>query len=290
MFGLVGSNGAGKTTTLGIVAGLIRPDRGCCRVLGPGPFDPCRQSGRMGLLPQDAQVPRAARVSGLLAFYARLQGMAETNIPAAVEKVLERVQLCDRGRAAFHTLSHGMKRRVLIAQAFLGDPELILLDEPLSGLDPRAMVRVRELMALRRGDQTVLISSHNLHEMERLCDRVAFIENGKCLRQDAMDAVTHRLQVIRYDLAPCDASRVDCDRLRALLPEAEICLEPETHRLLCRFASAVLPGRNVNRVILQHLLAARVDVCAVLPGQDLEEAYLEQSAGNAAGSGTRGVP
>src|SRR5690606_35874431 len=98
------------------------------------------------------------------------------------------------------TLSHGMRRRVSIAQALLGKPELVLLDEPTSGLDPELVVRMREVFASHRGKRTLIVSSHNLLELEALCDHVVFIERGRCARAGSMADVTEQGLVMRYEL------------------------------------------------------------------------------------------
>lgn len=168
IFGLVGSNGAGKTTTaLCVGAGLLRIRSGSVNLLGGGPFRPRLHRGRIALLPQDAAFPGHARVDDLLAFYGRLQGIAGGEIKRAVDSVLEWVYLSDRKRSTIRALSHGMRRCVTIAQAFLGHPELILLDEPLNGLEPLEVVNIRNLIRERKGRQTIVISSHLLKEVER---------------------------------------------------------------------------------------------------------------------------
>ena len=143
IFGLVGSNGAGKTTLMSVAAGLVRPCDGLVNVLGDGPFNPERHRGRLSLLPQDSHLPFYARISDLLSYYARLQGLTGSAVETAVKDVLEQVHLGDRARAKIRALSHGMLRRVAVAQALLGNPELIFLDEPMSGLDPAEVLNLR---------------------------------------------------------------------------------------------------------------------------------------------------
>ena len=182
ILGLVGPNGAGKTTWMMSVAGLVRVDSGRIALLGSGPFDAAVHSGRLAILPQDSELPLEATVFGFLYGLARLQGMSAGKARAAVEDVLVAVNLTDRAKVSIRSLSHGMRKRLMAAQCFLGDPELILLDEPMNGLDPEETVRLRELILRKKGERTVVISSHNLADLERLCTHVAFVADGRVRR------------------------------------------------------------------------------------------------------------
>lgn len=273
--GLVGSNGAGKTTAFGLAAGLLRPDGGAIDVLGLGPYDPARHAGRLSLLPQDALLPAEAPALDLLVYYARLQGLDAAGAAREAAALLERVHLADRARSPAGTLSHGMRRRITIAQALLGEPDLILLDEPLSGLDPREAAGIRGLLAGLRGRRTVVISSHNLAELERMCDHVIMIELGRAVRQGPMERMTGRLHVLRYELA---AGPAPVDRLRLALPDA-VFTEAEGGRVLwCRYDETSRDPAAINRVVLAALLESGAGILAVAQGSGLEQAYLEHAA------------
>jgi ABC-type multidrug transport system ATPase subunit len=171
-------------------------------LLGRGPFDPATHRGRVGILPQDAELPPASTPRQLLTVWARLQGLDGPAARRAVDAVLETVLLTDRADARVATLSHGMRRRVTVGSALLGDPELVLLDEPTSGLDPSQARHLRERLAAERGRRTVLISSHNLAELEALCDHAIFIDHGRCTRAGPMTTLTGRDREVRILLAP----------------------------------------------------------------------------------------
>ena len=190
VLGLVGANGAGKTTWMMTVAGLLRPASGMIDVLGSGPFDAAIHAGRLALLPQDSELPLEATPTGLFYRFGRLQGLSSNEARRSAEEVLKAVNLADRARSSIRSLSHGMRTRVRVAQCFLGNPELVLLDEPLNGLDPLEADRLRRFLRARAGKQTIVISSHNLHDVEQLCTHVAFVENGKVVRMDTMSALT----------------------------------------------------------------------------------------------------
>ena len=275
IYGLVGSNGAGKTTTMALAAGFIRPDAGEIRLFGGGPFDSARHAGRLSVLPQDSELPRDARPLELLRFYAALQGLDARAAAAAAADLLERVHLSDRAKSPVRTLSHGMRKRIMIAQCFLGTPELVLLDEPLSGLDPREAARIRELILAHRGRQTLVISSHNLHEIELLCDRVAFIEKGRTVREDTLEAITGRAEVLIYQLE--DGAAVPLEALAGTVVGATFEHDAAAHRLVCRYNTGRSGAAAINRQVLPRLFEAGIGVLAVQQGERLESEYLRQS-------------
>ena len=190
VLGLVGANGAGKTTWMMTVAGLLRPASGTIDILGSGPFDAAIHAGRLALLPQDSELPLEATPTGLFYRFGRLQGLSAETARRSAAEVLKAVNLADRAKSSIRSLSHGMRTRVRVAQCFLGNPELVLLDEPLNGLDPLEADRLRRFLRSRAGNQTIVISSHNLHDVEQLCTHVAFVENGRVTRMDTLSELT----------------------------------------------------------------------------------------------------
>jgi len=275
-FGLVGSNGAGKTTSFSVAVGLERHNEGAIDILGEGLFNPGLHSGRVSVMPQDTQFAPYARVNELLALYAHLQGIKGSDIQRSVAEVLEWVHLSDRAGAQIRTLSHGMRRRVVIAQAFLGSPELVLLDEPMSGLDPREVVNMRKLLCSRPGHQTVVISSHNLHEIERICDHVAFIEKGRLVRQARMDEMTGRSHSLTFVLGATD--RIDLVAIRKALPEYVFELD-DGSVLVCRYSGEGAAVHMVNERVLSYLLSIKAEIHEVRKGSGLESVYISGGAG-----------
>jgi len=182
VLGLVGANGAGKTTWMMSVAGLVRPDEGEISVLERGPFDAHVHSGRVALLPQDSDLPLETTPEGFLFGLGRLQGLSASESRTEASRVLAAVNLEDRAKASVRALSHGMRKRLMAAQCFLGNPELVLLDEPMNGLDPEETVRLRHLLLDCAGERTVVVSSHDLSGLERICTHVAFVEAGRVVR------------------------------------------------------------------------------------------------------------
>ncbi len=183
ILGLVGPNGSGKTTWMMSVAGLLGIDSGSIGLFGSSrAFTPSLHTGRLAILPQDSELPLESTAEGFLRALARLQGLSADEARCAAKRALEEVDLADRAKASIRSLSHGMRKRLMAAQCFLGDPELILLDEPMNGLDPEAAMKFRQLILSKRENRTIVISSHNLVDLERLCTHIAFVNAGKIVR------------------------------------------------------------------------------------------------------------
>jgi ABC-2 type transport system ATP-binding protein len=272
--GLVGPNGAGKTTTFGLAAGFLRPSSGTIRVLGRDPHDRGPSRPRLGVLPQDADLPHYLDVGTLLTSWARLSG--EVRPEAAARIALERVQL---GEAAWEVspraLSHGVAKRVALAQALLGEPALLLLDEPTAGLDPRAAAEVRGLLAGLRGQRTVVISSHNLSELERLCDAVTVLDRGKVVQDGNMADVTRRGAEFSVQVARGD---VPLAEVRAL-PGVAAAELTSRGLLSVRLSPDAPPSEDVIAAVLEGLLARGVRFTALTQGSSLEQRVLDVTAG-----------
>ena len=274
IMGLVGANGAGKTTWMLTVAGLLRSDSGEIDVLGSGPFDVARHCGRLTVLPQDAEPPPDLSPAELLAGYARLQGLSKREAAKSAADVLEAVNLSDRAKSAVRTLSHGMRKRVMAAQCFVGRPEIVLLDEPLNGLDPVEADRLRRFISSQRGKRTIVVSSHQLGDIEQVCTHVAFVEKGRVVRSDTLRAVTQTDAQTSYVLS---REPSDMEALAAAVPGATFRWDPATHALTCSFPESAGGAAAVNRSLLPALLA-QADVISVSAGVSLEQAYLVNMA------------
>jgi ABC-2 type transport system ATP-binding protein len=183
VFGLIGPNGAGKSTTFAILASLLRPTAGTVEVAGIDPCaDPRGVRRHMGYMPDVMGVYDNLRVTEYLQFFAASYGVPPSAWPALVDGLLELVDLGVKRDAMVETLSRGMKQRLSLARALVHDPDVLILDEPASGLDPRARVELRGLLTeLRSMGKTVVISSHILAELEEVCTHVAIMEAGRLL-------------------------------------------------------------------------------------------------------------
>ena len=190
IFGLLGPNGAGKTTMFSIIANFLNADGGNVEVLGIDVKRISDLQGRMTILPQDAQFQSNIPILEQLAFLRALDGSDTATARREVEECLELVGLKDHARRGVRTLSHGMIKRVGIAQAFLGNPEVILLDEPTSGLDPANARQIRDLVQTLQERTTIVISSHNLAEIQEICSHVAILDEGKLVTIGTIDELT----------------------------------------------------------------------------------------------------
>jgi len=178
VFGLLGPNGSGKTTTISMLLGLVHPTSGTFRLFGEDATrDQRRALRRMGaIVDGPAFYPHLTGRENLRYF----QRIGRRGEPGEISRLLELVGLAERADSRYATYSTGMRQRLGIAYALLGDPELLFLDEPTNGLDPAGVVDVRHLIAnLGNGDRTVVLCSHMLHEVEQVCDRVAILSRGR---------------------------------------------------------------------------------------------------------------
>jgi ABC-2 type transport system ATP-binding protein len=196
IFGLVGPNGAGKTTTLRILATLLRPSAGEAEIAGWSVTrNPDQVRAVLGFMPDVFGVYDDMKVWEYLDFFARCYGIPAAGRRRMIADLLELVDLGDKREQYVQTLSRGMQQRLCLAHALVHDPQILLLDEPASGLDPRARVELRELLReLRALGKTILISSHILPELEELCTSVAIVDRGLVLAQGRVSDIERRLR------------------------------------------------------------------------------------------------
>jgi ABC-2 type transport system ATP-binding protein len=184
--GLLGPNGAGKTTALRLLLGFTRASGGGVSLRGHDPFDAAARLG-VGYLPERLVLPERATVRGFLLLHAALAGIAASQRDAEVEAVLTTVGLATRAHERIGGLSKGLRQRLGFANALLGRPELLILDEPTSGLDPLGVRDARGwLQAARARGAALLVSSHGLSEVERTCDRIAILNEGRLAASGAL--------------------------------------------------------------------------------------------------------
>ena len=216
IFGLVGPNGAGKTTTLRILATLLEPTAGEAEIAGwsvaRNPNDVRRV---LGFMPDVFGVYDDMRVWEYLDFFARCYGLPAGARKRIIGDLLELVDLADKRNTYVQGLSRGMQQRLCLAHALVHDPKVLLLDEPASGLDPRARVELRELLReLRTLGKTILISSHILPELEELCTSVAIVDRGRVLAAGRISDIERRLRVGAVLRARVIADREDLEVAR----------------------------------------------------------------------------
>ncbi len=210
IYGFIGPNGAGKTTTLRILAGLLMPTSGEVRLLSERLSQRAAQR-LVGYMPDFFGVYDDLRVWEYLDFFARCYGLRGARLRQVVDDLLDLVDLSEKRHAFVQTLSRGMQQRLCLAHALVHDPPLLLLDEPASGLDPRARVELRELLrTLRDMGKTIMLSSHILSELAEVCDAIGIIDRGRMLvsgsladvQQQLATGTRARLRIVREDDLP----------------------------------------------------------------------------------------
>jgi gliding motility-associated transport system ATP-binding protein len=193
VLGFLGPNGAGKTTTMRILTAYMPPSDGSATVAGYDVFeDSLEVRRRVGYLPETVPLYPEMSVRDYLHFAAALRGVPDRN--QAVEEVMERVSISDRADDRIGKLSKGLRQRVGIAQALVHDPDVLLLDEPTIGLDPKQIIEVRELIRELGGDHTVILSTHILAEVSQICSRVLIINKGHIVAEDTPERLANHLK------------------------------------------------------------------------------------------------
>lgn len=268
VFALLGPNGAGKTTTLRLLAGLLSPSSGTVSVQGSavGPNATPEFRRHIGFLTEAPGLWDRLTVRQNLQVYARLYRMRS---PArAVDAVLDLLDMRVRGDEQAARLSKGLKQRVALARSLLHDPAIVLLDEPTSGLDPGSARSVRTLvLRLRSAGRAVLLSTHNLDEVQRVADRVA-VMRSRLVALDTPAALRARLFPSRVRIALTDAATRFGDGLRAL-GLADLRIDG------CEISAALGSGPVTTAALVRHLVGAGASVESVIPEEpSLEDVYL----------------
>ncbi|MBI5512858.1 MAG: ABC transporter ATP-binding protein [Deltaproteobacteria bacterium] len=267
IFGFLGPNGAGKTTTLKTLLGLIFPTRGTVRLFGQ-PVTARAVRRRLGYLPENPYLYQYLTARELMDLFGRLAGLdAETRARRGPE-LLERVGLSTAMDRPVRKYSKGMLQRAGLAQALLGDPDLLILDEPMTGLDPIGRKEVRDLiLEERRRGRTVLFSSHILSDVELLCDRVAILKGGELAAYGSLDSLLQRgTRITEVELGDVN------DALRGALGALDVRLSPLREHL-----SVTITGEDLTRDVLRLALDHGARVLGVTPRREsLEDLFLRE--------------
>ncbi|HIA27199.1 MAG TPA: ABC transporter ATP-binding protein [Planctomycetes bacterium] len=280
IFGLVGPNGAGKTTLFSLIAGYIGVQEGTIEVLGGHRPGHPSLLGRVSILPQDAAFERNVTIFDQLVFMRQLDGinrLAARKEAAAALCAVDLEEISARGAVV---LSHGMVKRLGVAQAILGQPELVLLDEPTSGLDPANARRVRDLIRGLKSRATVIVSSHNLLELEGIVDEVAIIDHGRILACGHIDEVTRldRRLVLRFgrDLT---ADEVQILSVIEGVEGVEADDLEECGEVTIALAASVGESAATVQRILRSVVDEELPLREMREGSSLEDAFLRITGG-----------
>ena len=282
IMGLLGPNGSGKTTILRILAGYLRPSAGTARIAGLDVVnDALVARQRVGYVPEDAPLYGGMGVREFLVFMGRLKGLTATGLTAAVTETMRRLGIEHMQGIQIGKLSRGYRQRVAIAQALLGNPALLILDEPTNGLDPRQIIEMRELIRSLGGERTILVTSHILSEIERVADRVAILLEGRLLGVHALrgsrDGEQLRLH-IRGDVRVVRACLARVPGVTAVGVEGESPTSPAMY--------VVDADRRVAEALAAALIASGFGLLAMEPAPvDLEALFLRLTGDRAEAAG-----
>lgn len=285
IFGLLGPNGAGKTTLLSITTNFLKAHAGSVEVLGINVCAISRLQGRLSVFPQDAQFQRNMPILDQLIFFRLLDGRSRSQARSDVLNTLEMVGLGSMAKRRVGTLSHGMIKRLGIAQAFLGQPEVILLDEPTAGLDPANARQIRDLIKKLQFQATIMISSHNLAEIQELCDHIAILDNGRLIKSDSVDALTRSGREFYITLSrPLQDEQhnrlLSLAGIRSFKPiPSPPSLTKESFEYLVLLDLSQADQNAVINALLHALLDMQITPCKFTPGRSLETHFLEITGG-----------
>jgi ABC-2 type transport system ATP-binding protein len=278
IFGFIGPNGAGKTTTMRILATLLAPNAGKASIDGIDVVRDGKKVRRMvGYMPDFIGVYDDLKVFEYLEFFAAAFDIPRQKRKTIVDGVLELTDLTVKRGSTVDSLSRGMGQRLQIARVLIHDPKVLILDEPASGLDPRARIEIRELLReLKRMGKTIMISSHILSELEEMCDQIGIVEHGRLVFSGTMDEIRTRMGVsskIRVKVAGDNQAKAV--ELLTALPQVATVNMLDDH-----IAVTFRDGQAGDGIIARTLVQAGLDVLSLVPEQlRLDDAFLQLTQG-----------
>ena len=278
LYGLLGPNGAGKTTLFSVAANFLQATSGEVEVLGISVKQISKLRGRFSMLPQDALFERNIPILEQIIMFCLLNGQSREQAKRSAEEALQVVGLSEAMKRSAHALSHGMSKRLALAQAFLGSPEVVLLDEPTSGLDPQNAANIRKIIREMAGTRTVVISSHNLNEIQEMCTHCAILDEGKLVSSGPMAELLGTEQTVEFSYSkPVTKELID----RVLTVKA-ISMADQTGPMQLRLQFDLADGITRDDVIGEVLKVS--SEVAFIPrtineGSRLEERFLEITGG-----------
>jgi ABC-2 type transport system ATP-binding protein len=279
VIGLLGLNGAGKSTALKILAGLIPPSSGRVTIDGSDPSeDSSSLSKSIGFLPEEPPLYRDMTVSEFLQYVGQLKGMSSSAASSRVPEVIKLAGLTGRERQVISTLSHGFRKRVGIGMAVIHDPKLVLLDEPISGLDPRQIKDMRKVIRGLADGRAVMISSHILTEISKTCDRIVVIHRGELVASGTQAEIMQRLGNLEQSASRVNITvRGDATALAEYLRTHAMVKEVESVTDQAPFTSVSIGLDGDEReAVVADLITAGYGIRSVTESTlELEEAFLE---------------
>jgi gliding motility-associated transport system ATP-binding protein len=275
ILGFLGPNGAGKTTTMRVLTGYMPATDGRAAVAGYDVFDhPIEAKQRTGYLPETPPLYPDMTVREYLQFVAKIKGVAPKDRNARVEQVMARTWVTDMATRACGKLSKGYRQRVGLAQALIHNPEVLILDEPTAGLDPKQINETRRLIKQLAGDHTIILSTHILTEVEQTCQRVVIINKGKVVAEDTPEALTRRLRGSATMFVQVDGDRAS-DAQAALARVEGVARVSAADTAGTAFEVESESGRDVRRELARAIIAGGWGLLELRPMRlSLEDVFL----------------
>ncbi|WP_413569677.1 ABC transporter ATP-binding protein [Bdellovibrio sp. HCB117] len=281
--GFLGPNGAGKSTTMKIITGFMAPSHGTASVAGFDVFEnPLEVKKRIGYLPETPPVYGDMYVRDYLRYVAALKQVPKDKIEKAVDMAIEKTNLKEVQKRLIQHLSKGFKQRVGIAQAIVSDPEVLILDEPTVGLDPKQVAEIRDLIKALKGQHTIILSTHILPEVEATCEKVIIINKGQIVAEDSihnlatMDKGQSRLHI---------RLRKDVEDMRAVIGDIQQVVACNSGTSQREWNIDVKGGEDVVEAISSRLVTKGYGLLELSPSKvDLEDVFLKLTYGKEQGS------
>jgi len=277
VLGFLGPNGAGKTTTMRVITGYLLPSEGRVRVAGYDVVEePLETKRRTGYLPEAPPVYPDMTVVEYLAFVARIKGVPRRESKKRIEEVREKCALTDVGHRQIGKLSRGYRQRVGLAQALIHNPEVLILDEPTAGLDPKQIIETRELIKSLAGQHTVVLSTHILPEVSKTCQRVVVINQGKVVAVGAPAELTSRLQGYETVLITVEGPAAEIMGKFECVPGVKMVEPREASDSRVTFEIYVEKGRDVRPELARAVVESQWKLLELkTSGLSLEDIFLK---------------
>jgi len=278
VLGFLGPNGAGKTTTMRIITGYIPPTSGSVTVAG---YDVFRHSiearRRIGYLPESVPLYTEMSVAGYLDFMAKIKGIARRQRRSQIERVMAETHIEERASQIIGKLSKGFRQRVGLAQSLLGSPDVLILDEPTVGLDPRQITEVRELIKGFGKGHTVILSTHILPEVSMICSRVLIVDGGRVVAEDTPENLTRQMRgtdAIQVEVRGPRSRVIDCLRGVTKVLSVNLATEGRADNV-ASYNIATQPGADVREDVSRAVVNAGFGLMELrTAGVSLEEVFL----------------
>jgi ABC-2 type transport system ATP-binding protein len=292
ILGFLGPNGAGKTTTMRVLTGAMPPTEGRAIVAGFDVLDqPLEAKRRTGYLPETPPLYPDMSVRDYLDFVAKIKGVPRADRRARVVGVMERTRVTDMAKRLCGKLSKGYRQRVGLAQALLHNPDVLILDEPTAGLDPKQIIETRQLIKELGGNHTVILSTHILPEVSQTCHRVVIINRGHVVAVDTPDNLTARLRGSESMYVQVDAGGADVKAALERVPGVTRVALAEARGTIIGFEVDSEAGRDVRRALAQAIVTPGWGLLELRPMRmSLEEIFLSLTTEEAAAAATPAAP